>query len=149
SSFPNRYGTATRTINTIAPSQVLQISDPATDGVIVIKDTNDVYEVKTCFTSTLTAAGTTNFTIYINGVFQPRSDPILGPLYHISPTGCGSGMRLLYYDWYNPTPGTNVITVAFTNGLFLSDTRTFAIARPGDSDGDGMSDYNELIAGTD
>jgi hypothetical protein len=27
--------------------------------------------------------------------------------------------------------------------------RTIAVARPGDSDGDGMSDYQELIAGTD
>jgi len=31
----------------------------------------------------------------------------------------------------------------------LSDSRTFAVVRPGDSDGDGMSDYAELIAGTE
>jgi hypothetical protein len=37
----------------------------------------------------------------------------------------------------------------FTNQIFLSDMRTIAVARPGDSDGDGMSDYAELIAGTD
>jgi hypothetical protein len=46
-------------------------------------------------------------------------------------------------------PGTNLVQVIFTNGFTLSDARTIAVARPGDSDGDGMSDYAEMIAGTD
>ena len=46
--------------------------------------------------------------------------------------------------------GTNIILVAYTNlAVQLEDTRVFVVARPGDSDGDGMSDYNEIIAGTD
>jgi len=145
--FPNRYGTVTRTINTIAPSQILQISDPANEGMILVLDTNQIYDLKACFTSTLDTNQTAYFNVYINGVFQPRSGPS-GPLYHISPNGCGTGFRVFFYDWL-PTPGSNTLTVTFTNGLFLSDTRTFAVVQPGDSDGDGMSDYNELIAGTD
>ena len=41
-----------------------------------------------------------------------------------------------------------VLQLVFTNQVFLSDSRIIAVARPGDSDGDGMSDYAELIAGT-
>jgi hypothetical protein len=38
--------------------------------------------------------------------------------------------------------------VTVTNPVFISATRTVGVVRPGDSDGDGMSDYGELIAGT-
>ena len=147
--FPNRFTTLTRSVTTTAPNQVLHIVNPATDGMILVLNTNDTYTIQSCFTSTLTTNNYNLFSIYINGVFQPRQAPDSTPLYHLSPIGCGTGMHSLTYDWTGAAPGTNVITVTFTNPVFLSETRTVAVVRPGDSDGDGMSDYAELIAGTD
>src|SRR5262249_21373487 len=51
--FPNRFGTVTRTANTAAPSQIVQITGPAYDGITLTLDTNDVYTITNCFTSTL------------------------------------------------------------------------------------------------
>jgi hypothetical protein len=90
------------------------------------------------------------FSILINGVLQSRYATNGAPLYNIGiNSSCSGGMRFLTYDWTNAAPGSNTIQVIFTNQIYLSDTRTVAVARPGDSDGDGMSDYAELIAGTD
>jgi hypothetical protein len=47
------------------------------------------------------------------------------------------------------TPGTNRIQAVYSNNVVLSASRSVVIARPGDSDGDGMTDYQEIIAGTD
>jgi len=146
--FPDRFTTLTRTANTMAPSQSLVISNPATNGSILVLATNDIYALQSCFTPTLTTTNYTLFSIYINGVFQPRQAANGTPLYHLSPFGCGGSMRSLSFDWTGAAPGTNTILVTFTNQVYLSDTRTVAVARPGDSDGDGMSDYAELIAGT-
>jgi hypothetical protein len=60
-------------------------------------------------------------------------------------------MRNLLYIWTNAISGTNVILVAYTNGIALSDTRTVAVARigdPTDSDGDGVPNWMEVLAGT-
>ncbi|MGC3957741.1 MAG: thrombospondin type 3 repeat-containing protein [Verrucomicrobiota bacterium] len=54
------------------------------------------------------------------------------------------------YNYTGYPPGTNTLLVTYTNvGVQLEDARTFVVVRPGDSDNDGMSDYNEIIAGTD
>ena len=146
--FPARFTTLTRNVNTVAPSQTLSIVNPAPDGSILTLNSNDVYTIQTCFTSSLASANQyTRFSIYINGIFQPRDDGNT-QLYRLTSSGCGSGNRLLSYDWAGAPSGSNTISVVFTNQIFLSDTRTVAVVRPGDSDGDGMSDYAELIAGT-
>jgi hypothetical protein len=147
--FTNRFTTLTRTVSTFAPSQVIHISNPATDGAILILNTNDVYSLQACFTSTLTSTNIDLFSLYINGTFQPRRAGDGTPLYRLAPNICGAGFRTFYYDWTGSMPGTNIVQLIFTNQVFLSDTRVIAIARSGDSDGDGMSDYAELIAGTD
>lgn len=144
--FTDRYTSLTKTLTTSAPNQTLQIANPPTDGAILVLNTNDAFTIQSCFSLTLATNQTdaTNFAMIINGVFQPRS------LYHIlMDNGCGSNFRSLTCDWTNAQPGSNTIQVIFTNQFYLSDTRTVAVVRPGDSDGDGMSDYQELIAGTD
>jgi hypothetical protein len=144
SALTNRVTTLTRTVNTLAPVSILSIVNPPTDNAILIEGTNDTLTLQTCFTSGLTGSDSNVFSIYINGVFQPR------PPYIIRGSGCSTGLRALYYNLTGPAPGTNVVQVLYTNGATtLSDMRTIAVARPGDSDGDGMSDYQELIAGTD
>jgi hypothetical protein len=113
-----------------------------------VLNTNDVYPLRACFSSSLTTNDYTLFSIYINGLFQPRVDTNGAILYRLSTFGCGNGLYSLAYDWSNSVPITNVIEIDFTNQVALTDTRTIAVVRPGDSDGDGMSDYNEVIAGT-
>lgn len=147
--IPSRMTTLTRTVSTVAPSQVLYIANPAANGQVLTLGTNDVYTIQTCLTSTLTTNTYGLFSIYINGVFQPRNAVNGTPLYNISPFGCGQGLRSLSYNWQNPQPGSNVIQVIFTNQVYLNDARAVAVVRPGDSDNDGMTDFAELLAGTD
>jgi hypothetical protein len=146
--FTNRFATLTRTVSTVAPSQVAHITAPASDGAILVLATNDVYTIQACFTSTLTTTNIDLFSLYINGIFQARRAGDGTPLYRLSLSGCAAGFRSFAYDWTGSLPGTNSIQLVFTNQVFVSDFRTVAVARPGDSDGDGMSDYAELIAGT-
>lgn len=140
--FPNRITTLTRTVNTFGPVSVLYVVVPGSEGAILTLSSNAAYLTQTCFSSGLTNDANL-YSIYLNGVLQPRSN------YIFVASGCGSGMRSLYYYWNAPAIGTNRITVTYSNIIQLSDTRTVAVARPGDTDGDGVSDYNELIAGTD
>jgi len=149
--YPDRVTTLTRTVSTAAPVQVLTITSPPSNGLIVQIVTNAVTSIAACFTSSL-VTNTTQidaFSIYYNGVFQPRRTSGGTPLYVLRNTGCAAGLWQLRCDWVNPPPGTNTITVLYTNAVVLSDTRTVVFTRPGDSDGDGMSDVNEIHAGTD
>jgi hypothetical protein len=142
----NRVTTLTRTVNTLAPTSVVHISNPAVDNTVVVPGTNG-FQVQTCFTSTLTTNDPNTFKLYINGVSQPLVSN------NFRPTGCGTGLRLLYYNYTNWPAGTNIITAVYSNlttSLTLSDTRTMIVASSNtDTDGDGMSDAAELIAGTD
>src|SRR5207244_3478204 len=98
---------------TAAPGQVLRIVNPATDGTILVLGSNDVYTIKSCFTSALTTTNYNLFSIYINGVFQPREATNGTPLYRLSSTGCGASMRSLSYDWTATPPGSNTIDITF------------------------------------
>jgi hypothetical protein len=147
SAYPNRLTTLARTVNTAAPAQVVNIASPATDGSLLLLYPSNNYStlLQSCFTSTLTVSDSNLFSIYINGLFQPRSG------YIFRPSGCGAGMRALYYNWTNAPSGTNTIQIIYTNLFTLSATRTVTVARygdPTDSDGDGVPDWMELLAGT-
>ncbi len=140
--IPNRVTTLTRAINTQAPASTLQITSPASDGSILVLNTNETYLTHACFTYGLTNDPNL-YSIFINGILQPRSN------YVFLAGGCGTGLRSLYYYWTPTLLGTNILQFTYSNVFTLSDTRTVAVARPGDSDDDGMSDYAEIIAGTD
>jgi hypothetical protein len=142
--FSHRVTTLTRTVNTVAPPAVMQIAAPPVEGTILVQSASATNLMQACF-----SIGLTNdpalYRIYTNGVLVPRTNNN----YIFVATGCSAGLRSLYYYWIGPPAGTNTFTVAYSNLFTLSDTRTFAVARPGDTDGDGINDYQELLAGTD
>ena len=146
--LPNRSTTLTRVVNTAAPAQTLFVSSPIAAGKIFVLNTNDVMVFGACFSSGLTATNYNLFSVYVNGVLQPRQSTNGTPLYSLNPNGCSLGLSALSNSWQAVSEGTNVVQIMFTNQTFLSDSRSFMVVRPGDSDGDGMSDYAELIAGT-
>ena len=141
--FTNRITTLTRTLNTFAPQSVLFITAPATDGMILTLNTNDNYVIRNCYSTNLPPTSTF-YSIYLNGVLMPRAN------YSFLLSGCAPGLRSVNYLANGLPAGTNSILVTYTNvGVQIQDARTFVVVRLGDSDGDGMSDYNETIAGTD
>lgn len=153
--LPGRVTTLTRTVSTLAPGQFVRISDPATDGMTLTLETNDVFTINTCFSQALAGAGDIGrFSIFVNGVLLPRFDEFSTALYYINPgdPSCGTGLRRLYCDWSGAAAGPNTIQVIYSNSVVLSDTRQFTVARPInyalDSDGDGVPDWQETIAGT-
>ena len=140
--FTNRITTLTRTINTFAPQSVLFVSAPAVEGMILTLNTNDNYAIRNCYSTNLPATSTF-YSIFLNGVMMPRTN------YSLLASGCTPGLRSVNYLANGLPPGTNTVLTTYTNvGIQLEATRTFVVVRPGDSDGDGMSDFNEIIAGT-
>lgn len=128
--YTNRYTTLTRSVNTVAPTQVVNISNPSTDGAIITMGAGDNFPIQTCYTGTLDTNNINWFSIYINGIFQLRRQSNGTPNYIITGTGCGTGMRMLTYNWSGASVGTNQIQVVYTNGITLSDTKTVIIAPP-------------------
>lgn len=129
--YTNRFTTLTRTVNTLGPLQYVEISSPSADGAVIPLGANTTYTIQTCFTASLTTSDTSLFSLYINGVLQPQAD------YTIQASGCGYGLRTLYYGWTAGSPGTvtgtNVIQVVYSNSVtstVLSDTRTVVVPPP-------------------
>jgi hypothetical protein len=143
----NRLTTLTRTVNTMAPVLTLQIVSPATNGSLVVLPSYGVYTIQACLSTNLSTS-TSFYSLYINGVLQPSSGYLLRPVGSVG--GC-PGLRAFLYNWSLPISGTNVLQLVYTNGFTLSDTRTVAVARigdPTDSDGDGVPNWAEILAGT-
>ena len=146
--LPNRVTTVTRTVNTAGPANVLQIGSPATNGSLLVLNSTNNYPVQACFTAALDTNNPALFSIYINGVLQPRTNYVIRPVGAVP--GCPS-LRSLLYNWSGAAQGTNFIQVFFTNLFTLSDTRSVIVAHPDDptdSDGDAMPDWMEYVAGT-
>jgi hypothetical protein len=127
--YTNRYTTLSRAVNTVAPVQVIEISNPSTDGQVVTLPNGQPFVVQACF-STNQNNNIKDFSVYINGVFQSRgSFPSF--TYSIGGTACGNGMSMLQYNWSTPLVGTNVIMVINTNSPFQpSDTKSVYITPP-------------------
>lgn len=122
--YPDRMTLLTNTVNTAAPTQVLEFSSPGADGSVLTLSSNSTYLVQACFSSTL-ASAVTNFTFYINGVLQPPSSYILRPADAVA--GC-PGMKSFLYNWTGATIGTNVLELFYTNSVALNTTRTVIVA---------------------
>ncbi len=128
--FPNRVTLLTNTVTTAAPVQVVQISDPASDGLGVNVSPDAPYPIRVCFSTSLSNS-IDNFSIYINGIFQQRRNPgTQAPYYIIGGTTCGAGFRTMTYNWANASTGTNVIQVVYSGAVTLSDTRSVIVAPP-------------------
>jgi hypothetical protein len=146
--YTNRITTLTRTVNTQAPGNVLYFSNPASDGSVLLLASNATYLVQACFTPTLTTNDASLFSLYINGALQPRGGYAFQPPGAVA--GC-PGLRSFLYNWTTFQPGTNLLQLNFTNQLTLSASRSVEVGilySSLDSDGDGMPDWMELIAGT-
>ena len=124
--YTNRYTMLTAAVNTLAPSQVVQISSPGTDGAVVpagLTSTN----IYACFSPTLIAS-VTNFTVIVNSTVQPQSS------FSLRNTGtaiCGSSLKELIFTWNSPALGSNVIQVIYTNAVTpISDTRMIIVTPP-------------------
>lgn len=146
--LPGRVTILTNTVNTVAPARVLYFSTPASNGPIALAATNSTILLRACnTTSGAETANPNNYSLKINGVSIHPTNWVFGT----SPA-CGAGFNSLAYRWGNIPAGTNVLEVTFTGSVVLSDTRVVVISYPPapdlDSDGDGMSDLHESIAGT-
>jgi len=124
--YTNEVTTLTRTVSTLAPAQVVQISSPATNNTIIPLTSNLVYLVQTCFSPSLVSA-VSNFDISINGVLQLQSAYFIRPVGVVA--GC-PGMNSIFYNWNVTVPGTNLIQVTYTNGIVLGDSKTVIVAPP-------------------
>ena len=130
--FTNRYTTLTRNVNTAAPTNALEFSTPM-DGETLFLTTNGSYLIQSCFSQSLDTNNLNLFSVFINGVLQPRRDTNEVPLYSISPAGaapCGPGLRTLSYAWNNPTSGTNVIQITYSNSVVLNDSISVNVINP-------------------
>ncbi len=128
SAYSNRLTTLTRTVQTLAPMQVVEIASPASDGDVIPMGDNVVYLIQVCFTPVLTTTNASLFNLTINGVLQSQSQYIFQPPGSVA--AC-PGLRSLLYNWSGASPGTNVIQVVYSNqGLVLSATRTVIVPPP-------------------
>lgn len=147
--LPDRIRTLSRTVNTAAPSRVLFIHTPATNGPLPFASTNAALTIRACNTTAADGtANANNYSLRINGGLIPSSALTLS----LSPA-CGTGFHSIAYRWTNVPAGPNEIQLTFNGSVVLTDTRTIFVTYPGsadvDSDGDGMSDLAEQVAGTD
>ncbi len=140
--YTNRFTMLTTTVNTLAPVSIVQISSPATNGTVLTYSTNTTYVVQACFSTALISA-TNSFNILINGVLQPQTSYIVRAPGSLGPNVC-PGLKSLTYNWSNPSLGTNLIQVIYTNAIVpISDTRSVIVAPPLRIS--GLDNNNQLV----
>jgi hypothetical protein len=142
--YSNRLTTLTRTVNTLAPTNLLYFSSPPSNNMILSVTTNSVYVLQACFTPTLDTNVPGLFNLYINDVLQPSASYILRPVGGVA--GCPE-LRSFLYDWRDIQPGSNVITLLFTNssGIALSDTVNVIVPGPFQISASGLSSSPPLV----
>jgi len=142
--YTNRLTTLTQSVSTLAPTNVLYFSSPASNNLVLAASSNTVYLLQACFTPTLDTNISDWFGLYINDVFQPTNSYLLRPVGGVG--GC-PGLRSFLYNWSNIQPGNNVITLMFTNsaGLVLSDTVNVMVPGPFALSSFGLSSSPPLV----
>ncbi len=107
--------------HTTVPADAVFFSSPATNNQVVLTNGQNPFVVQVCFSAGLDTNDPTLFSLYINGVLQPRSGYVFRPPGAVP--GC-AGMRSLLYNWMITTPGTNLLEVVYTNQTtVLEDAR--------------------------
>ena len=140
--YTNRFTMLTTTVNTLAPVSVVQISSPAANGTVLTYASNMTYVVQACF-STALASTTNSFNVLINGVLQPQTAYIIRAAGALGPNVC-PGLKSLTYNWSNPSLGTNLIQVIYTNAITpISDARSVIVAPPLRIS--GLDNNNQLV----
>ena len=136
--YTNRFTLLTSTVNTLVPTQTVQIVNPARDNTVLTYSNSMAYPLQAYFSPSLTSL-VTNFNLLINGVLQPQS------AYILRPTNAGSSnMKIFYYYWSNPALGTNLIQVSYTNSVPpIGDTRNVIVAAPLRIS--GLASNNQLV----
>jgi len=127
--YPNRFTTLNSSITAAASTKFVFVSNPSQDGQVVTLSSGAPFTVQACFTTNL-VNNPNNFWIFINGAFQPRAQG--GNFYTIGGSGCGTGLRMISYNWLNPVVGSNSIEVMYSNttATVISDTKSVIIAPP-------------------
>ena len=149
---PGRVTALARMVATTAPAQVVQFNAPKTNGQVLTLAANQSFTIQACFTAALTATNINAFSVYVNGVFQPRVVGGVTQYQIIGASPCGAGFHTLYCPVASWPAGTNVVVVSYTNNPTITATLSVVVQRPLsltlDSDGDGVPDWAELLAGT-
>jgi hypothetical protein len=136
----NRLTLLTATVTTAAPAQMIHIVSPATNGMVLPYNTNSTYLVQACFSAAL-ASATNNFNVLINGALKPQASYILRPL---NVAAACPGFKSLTYNWSNPSIGTNLIQVIYTNAFPpIIDSRFLTVVPPLTIS--GLANSNHLI----
>ncbi len=126
----NRFRTLTRTVNTLAPAQTLEIAFPAS-GQNIALDQAAAYTIVARFTDTLTT-DINLFTVFIDGAPQPRTRLDGVPLYRFQDQTGGDGKNELRFDWSGMSAGQHVIEVEFNgSGLNLQASRIVNVSLTG------------------
>jgi glycosidase len=136
--YTNRLTTLTVPVVTAAPTSVVQIVNPPTNGTLLTYTTNLTYLVQAGFSPSLTSSAN-NFNVLINGILQPQASYILRPTNNAS-----GNLKILYYNWNNPSFGTNLVQVIYTNALVpIADARTVIAMPPLQIS--GLANHNQLL----
>jgi hypothetical protein len=145
--YPSRFTTLSAVVTGAAPTKFIELFNPSENDEIVTLPNGSTFPIQACFTTNMLPNPNQNnvnfFSIYINGVFQPRASG--NNFYTIGGSGCSTGMRLISYNWLNPVIGSNNIQIVFSNTTanVFSDSKSLIIAQPLQIT--GLNGNNELI----